>query len=258
MMWAMLQGTSQRNRRWCDPAKLNTSAAMAALIPHHPLSNPSAAQERRGCQAGRGLRRSALERPQSQRAPSGTRPPSQASPTKSQSKPPGSGTEMAFMPALLCSWKGQARALRNLSAICLCNAKFVFRDASRCSSPTHFTRQCSRTVSEPGPATDVARHRSLSIPSSLAGGDSPLYLLTTPGRGLGFWSQTLSWACADSKHWTSVTTAFLSPESLCPPLEAANLAGREPAHPEGCGKGKPVTFPISHNTNVGLTPPQAL
>lgn len=61
MTWATATGHNQMNRRWCDPAKLNTLAALAALIPHHPLPNLSAAQERGGHQAGRGLRPSALE-----------------------------------------------------------------------------------------------------------------------------------------------------------------------------------------------------
>lgn len=44
----MLQGTGQRKPRRCDPAKLNTLAAVAALIPHHTThSKPECGQEGR-------------------------------------------------------------------------------------------------------------------------------------------------------------------------------------------------------------------
>lgn len=67
-----------------------------------------------------------------------------------------------------------------------CNAVCLFRCFPSCSRPLIPPRLCSCTAPESGPSTDVARHRSLSVPSSLAGRDRPLYLLSTPDRGLEF------------------------------------------------------------------------
>lgn len=188
------------------------------------------------------------KRSQSQRAPSGTQPPSQASPTESQSKPPGSGTEMAFHAGLVLLEEG--RGSRGLRGTC------------RPSLPL----QCTVSLSPAAPVPLISPGnvpvqslnqglRSLSVPSSLAGRDRPLYSdhsrqrpgVLEPDSLLGLCRQQTLDKCPHCLSEPRVT--------LCPPLEAANLAGREPAHPEGCGKGKPVTFPISHNTNMGSAPP---
>lgn len=65
--------------------------------------------------------------------------------------------------------KGQPRPPRNLSAICLCNAQSVFPNASP-AAPL--------PLISPGniPVQSLSQgHRSLSVPSSLAGRDRPLY-----------------------------------------------------------------------------------
>lgn len=74
-------------------------------------------------------------------------------PPRAKATPPGSGTEMAFMPALFCSGReGAAEASEepagHLPLQCTVCLSQCFPG---CSSPTHFTRQHSSTVSEPGP-----------------------------------------------------------------------------------------------------------
>lgn len=187
------------------------------------------------------------KRSQSQRAPSGTQPPSQASPTESQSKAPGSGTEMAFMPALFCSGREGA--------------------AEASEEPVgHLPLQCTVCLSPAAPVPLFSPGNvpvqslnqgliSLSVPSSLAGRDRPLYSDHSRQRPGVLESDSLLGLCRQQTLDKCPHCLSEPRVTLCPPLEAANLAGREPAHPEGCGKGKPVTFPISHNTNIGSAPP---
>lgn len=134
-----------------------------------------------------------------------------------------------------------------------------FRCFPSCSRPLISPRLCSCIAPEPGLSIDMARHRSLSVPSSLAGRDRPLYLLSSPGRGLEFWSQTLSWAWADSQHWTSVTTALLSPESLCALLEKQQtwLVGGQPTL-RGVGRGSSPLSPSLTILTWGQPLPQVL
>lgn len=144
---------------------------------------------------------------------SGTQPPSQASPTKSQSKPPGSGQKWPSCQP--CSAKGRAAEPSEEPVGHLpCNAVCLFRCFPSCSRPLIPPRLCSctarvRTVHRRGTPQILKR----SIQSCWKGQAS---LPSEHSRQRpGVWSQTLSWACADSKHWTSVTAASPSPESLC-------------------------------------------
>lgn len=158
------------------------------------------------------------------------------------------GQRWPFMPALFCSGREGA--------------------AEASEEPVgHLPLQCTVSLSPAAPVPLISPGnvpvqslnqglRSLSVPSSLAGRDRPLYSghsrqrpgVLEPDSLLGLCRQQTLDKCPHCLSEPRVT--------LCPPLEAANLAGREPAHPEGCGKGKPVTFPISHNTNMGSAPPR--
>lgn len=180
------------------------------------------------------------KRPQSQRAPSRAQSPSQASPTESQSEPPGSGTEMAFIPALFCSGKEGA-------------AEASEEPVGHLPSPA-----APVPLVSPGdvPVQSLSQgHRPLSAPSSLAGRDRPLYPDHSRQRPGVLEPDSLSGLCRQQTLDKCPHCLSEPRVTLCPPLEAANLAGREPAYPEGCGRGKPVTFPISHNTNMGSAPP---